>query len=154
MGMFENVSSYQVRFSIGACCATGRNFLFAGYSNIIRPLCAAPPSSPPSAPPPSPTPSPPPPAPPPPFPPQTCEGLENRNELTGSGIEVRPFESLTPSECGCEVELSSFCLDPTDLNNLPHPPPSPLGRGSRCRWYSDCAAANEGRVTARTVSRG
>merc|ERR1719313_13564 len=36
MVMFEHVNTFQVRYAIGACCTTGRNFLFGGHS---RPLC-------------------------------------------------------------------------------------------------------------------
>ena len=69
-----NASDLHVRFAIHVCCGTGRNFLVAGYSNVIRPLCPYPPPSlpplpPPSSPPPSPLPSPPPPLPPPSPPP-------------------------------------------------------------------------------------
>ena len=75
MAEFVSVSTFQVRFAISACCTTGRNFLFAGYSRLHRPLCPFPPSAPPVPPPPTPPPpsplplSPPPPSPPPPFPP-------------------------------------------------------------------------------------
>ena len=33
MVMFEHVNTYQVRYAIGACCTTGRNFLFGGCAN-------------------------------------------------------------------------------------------------------------------------
>mgnify|MGYP006888785785 CR=1 FL=1 len=39
--MFEKTPSFQVRYAIGACCTTGRNFLFGGFSPIVRPLCAS-----------------------------------------------------------------------------------------------------------------
>lgn len=39
MVLFDFMSSFQVRYAIGACCTTGRNFLFAGYSTTIRPRC-------------------------------------------------------------------------------------------------------------------
>ena len=39
MAMFELVSTFQVRYAIGACCTTGRNFLFGGCT--IRPLHSA-----------------------------------------------------------------------------------------------------------------
>ena len=63
MVRFENVSSFEVRFAISECCTTGRNFLFAGYSNIELPICNQPPVRPPTSPPPVPT------APPPSHPP-------------------------------------------------------------------------------------
>ena len=82
MLQLEGRSSWRVRFAIEKCCTTGRNFLVAGYSDILLPICppAAPasppmlpaPSPPPPLPPPPPSPpppSPPPPAPPPPSPP-------------------------------------------------------------------------------------
>ena len=31
MIMFEQMSSFQVRYAIGACCTTGRNFIVGGY---------------------------------------------------------------------------------------------------------------------------
>ena len=37
--MLEQTDHFQVRYAIGACCTTGRNFLFAGHSPFIRPLC-------------------------------------------------------------------------------------------------------------------
>ena len=67
MVLFEDVSSFQVRYAISFCCTTGRNMLFGGYSALVRPIC----DTPPSPPPPSPPPSPPPPSPPPPSPPPT-----------------------------------------------------------------------------------
>ena len=48
---FVDVSSFQVRYAIGACCTTGRNFLFAGYSGLHRPLCPFPPAARSSSPP-------------------------------------------------------------------------------------------------------
>ena len=33
------------------CCTTGRNFMFAGYSDIVSPLCPYPPALPPAPPP-------------------------------------------------------------------------------------------------------
>ena len=32
--LFEYVSSFQVRYAIGACCTTGRNFLFGGCARV------------------------------------------------------------------------------------------------------------------------
>ena len=65
----DRVSSFDVRYALVGGTGTGRNFLFAGYSNVASPLCEfPPPSSPPSKPPPvapSPPPTPPPPSTPP-----------------------------------------------------------------------------------------
>lgn len=71
MAEVVNASALLVRFVIHSCCSTGRNFIVAGYSDIIRPICPYPPSPPPpSLPPPSapppPLPTPPPPCRPPP----------------------------------------------------------------------------------------
>ena len=54
MVMFEHVNTYQVRYAIGACCTTGRNFLLGGYSNMTAFCEYDPPSPPPLVPPPSP----------------------------------------------------------------------------------------------------
>ena len=45
LALFEGVS-FQLRYMVAECCGTSRNFLFGGYSNLQRPLCA-PPSAPP-----------------------------------------------------------------------------------------------------------
>ena len=52
----RNASSFRVRFAISVCCTTGRNFLFAGYSELLVPLCPLPPSPPPPESPPAPPP--------------------------------------------------------------------------------------------------
>jgi len=46
--MFEisNVQSFHVRYAITICCTTGRNFMWAGYSESILPICPDPPSPP------------------------------------------------------------------------------------------------------------
>ena len=75
-----SASSLFVRYAVYVCCGTGRNFLMAGFSNVVRPRCPSPP------PPPSPPAPPGLPPRPPPFPPEvtdeTCrEILHERCEL-------------------------------------------------------------------------
>ena len=53
----ENASEFRVRVIIAPCCTTGRNFMFAGYSNTIREICPFPPPSLPSPPTPPPQPA-------------------------------------------------------------------------------------------------
>ena len=57
MVRLENTSEFRVRFAIGSCCTTGRNFLIGGYSFIGRPLCEESPVMPPSTPPAPPVPA-------------------------------------------------------------------------------------------------
>ena len=38
MVLFEQVAAVQVRYAIGACCTTGRNFLFGGFSRLLTKL--------------------------------------------------------------------------------------------------------------------
>ena len=35
----NKLATFQVRYAISGCCTTGRNMLFGGYSNAIRPVC-------------------------------------------------------------------------------------------------------------------
>ena len=51
----EGVSEFRVRYALSPCCTTGRNFMFAGYSNLVRPICQE--TSPLQSPPPSLSPS-------------------------------------------------------------------------------------------------
>lgn len=53
--LVQNAQYFQVRYAI-SCCTTGRNFLFAGYSDLGVKICdePPPPAMPPSPPPPSP----------------------------------------------------------------------------------------------------
>ena len=48
---FASVSSFDIRYSLSGATATGRNMLFAGYSDLGEPLCDLPPPSPPPTPP-------------------------------------------------------------------------------------------------------
>ena len=128
MVMLEDVSSFQTRYAITACCTTGRNFLFAGYSKIVRPVCPGPPPAQPSPSPPPPSkppPSPPPPSPPPPVPPHDCSNLEARSDLASVASSlIQPYTTPKPT-CGCARDGETFCLDDDDLTLAP--PPSPPG---------------------------
>ena len=79
----ENASEFRVRVIIAPCCTTGRNFMFAGYSNTIREICPFPPPSLPSPPTPPPQPA-------------TCNVVQNRIRLP-DGIYCFQLDGSHPS---------------------------------------------------------
>ena len=84
----DGISSFKVRYAISACCTTGRNFLFAGYSNMLPRLCPEPPSLPLPWQPPPPSPTSPP---PPPYSPHNCDNLDDRLDLGRLDATVEPY---------------------------------------------------------------
>ena len=85
---FEDVSTFDVRFTLVGGKSTGRNFLFAGFSNVELPFCdpmASPPSPPPAKPS---TPPPPPPQLPPHSPGDAGGGYAPPNLLSGFKVDV------------------------------------------------------------------
>ena len=104
------LTQFQVRYAITQCCTTGRNFLFAGISEIFMPACASPPPPPV-----------PPPVPPPPAPPVTCNdpALSTRRSFNAPPC-INPYTTslaLDPCTCTTSGSAVSFCIDPMDVND-------------------------------------
>lgn len=59
VAIVERATHVQIRLRITGCCTTGRNFMFAGFSNAVRPLCPQPQLPPQPPPPPRSPPTPP-----------------------------------------------------------------------------------------------
>ena len=44
MFMYENVSTFEVRFAVYRCCGKGRNFMIGGFSPLRLEICPSPPA--------------------------------------------------------------------------------------------------------------
>ena len=112
MAELIDTSSLVVRHAIAGCCSTGRNFLFAGFSNVIRPMCPYPP--PPPAAPPSPAPYPPlppfPPPPDPPAPPPSPPPPPSPSPPPTAPLQIAPGRMLAGSMA---ITISGGYMDPT-----------------------------------------
>ena len=117
------LTSFQIRYSITACCTTGRNFLFAGLSNSFIPPC-----DPPPPPPPMPVA---PPLPPPPAAPVTCANMGTRTfedppcvmpYPTAASMSAAAGDAPGSGPCMCTpatvTTAPGFCIAPNDVTNL------------------------------------